>query len=170
MTRRIALTTCLLLAACRDGNPAVDPRGLALEGDWHLELHDASRPDAGATTGRVALVAVREEPGLLGQRNRRLAAGAVSLDSGELARRLADGSRAEARLAGGDSVELRLSSGRGTLVVTLVGVAGSDTMSGVWHTDLTRSAGRAGRFRLMRIQRHLGADPAATPAPGAQLE
>lgn len=152
MTWRTAITACLLLAACRDRHSAVDARGLVLEGDWRIELHDAASPAADATTGRVALVAVRDAAGILGQRNRLLAAGAVSLFTGDMAERLVDGSRAEARVANADSVALTFTNGRGTIVVVLTGLVGTDTISGVWHSDLTRSAGRAGHFRMMRVR------------------
>jgi hypothetical protein len=148
---RYAAVAFIVMAACAPSRSVTDRRAVALEGDWRLELHDASGQAGKPETGRIALVAVRHEAGqLLPGEESLLAAGAVSMDDGTLERLVSDGTRVTAHAAGGDSVSLRFASARGEYYVVLAGTLHSDTLAGEWRSVLARTGGSSGRFAMIR--------------------
>lgn len=145
---RILVALSAACLACRSPDRVIDRRAAALEGDWRVVLHT----DAGTSTGRIALVAVRGDVRALGEAGRPLAAGAITMEQGSLERRVADGTRVDVAEAPGDSVAIRVASRRSEPEMILTGMLRGDSIVGAWRGAITRTSELRGRFVVTRAR------------------
>ncbi len=138
-----------LLCACTPSVPAAGPPAVSLAGNWQLQMRDDALSREGPVHAVLALVDVQHDAAAPTDGSL-VAAGAISLQGGAMARHLPDGTPVQVHRSGSDTITFDLGSPRDEYHVVLSGVLVRDSLTGQWRVMVGRSGGAGGAFLMTR--------------------